>query len=177
MAASPAPPTSERLCRRRPFIVTIGRGRRQGCAAPPILTRLRSAALLFNHDKIGTSTPRFAAASRSCDPDPARPSGRPVFKRTDGGSHAHLNRTHPGMACGSGSNPSGDCSTRDACPCTPGRSEAHAQAQAALGRVTGGRGSITSPATPRKRNRRCVDCTCDHPFASAAKRGLLGILS
>ena len=39
MAASPAPATSERLCRRRPSIVTIGRGRRQGCAAPPILTR------------------------------------------------------------------------------------------------------------------------------------------
>ena len=77
VAASPAPPTSERLCRRRPFIVTIGRGRRQGCAAPPILTRpaFRCAPLQprQNRHLHAPLRGRFAVP----DPDPARPSGRP----------------------------------------------------------------------------------------------------
>lgn len=36
-------------------IVTTGRRRRQGCAVPPILPR---PSLRFDHDKIGTPTPR-----------------------------------------------------------------------------------------------------------------------
>ncbi|RYF05980.1 MAG: hypothetical protein EOO77_27620 [Oxalobacteraceae bacterium] len=37
-------------------IVTTGRSQRQGCAVPPILTR---PSLRFDHDKIGTPTPRL----------------------------------------------------------------------------------------------------------------------
>ena len=77
MAGSPAPQTSERLCRRRPFIVTIGRGRRQGCAAPPISTRpaFRCAPLQprQNRHLHAPLRGRFAVP----DPDSAQPSGRP----------------------------------------------------------------------------------------------------
>ena len=96
---------------------------------------VRSAALHFVHDKIGTSTPRFAAASRSCDPDLARSSARLCLKRTEGGSDEYSNRTYPNMARGAGQHPSGDRDQRDARG-TPARSQADPQAQAALGRVT-----------------------------------------
>ena len=86
-------------------------------------------------------------------PTPPDRQAAPVFKRTDGGSHAHSNRTHPGMARGSGSNPSGDRSTRDACPCTPGRRQAGSQAQAALGRVTSDGAAL--PPRSRHVSHRC----------------------
>lgn len=137
VATSPALPPSERLCRRQLFIVTTGRGPRQGCVVPPILPRpFVSLTLHYDHDKIGTPTPRFAAATRSCDPDPARSSARTRLKRTDGGSHAHADRTHPGMARRFGKHPGGDSTARDARTGTPGGSQADPQAQAALGRVT-----------------------------------------
>lgn len=96
---------------------------------------VRSAVLHFVHDKIGTSTPRVAAASRSCDPDHARSSNRLCLKRTEGGSDEHSNRTHPNMARGAGQYPRGDRDTRDARG-TPARSQTDPQAQAALERVT-----------------------------------------
>ena len=141
VAASPAPPTSERLCRRRPSIVTIGRGRRQGCAVPPILTR-PAFSLRFTTTTTKSAPPR--PASRSCDPDPARSSARLCLKRTEGGSDEHSNRTHPGMAHGAGQHPSGDRETRDARG-TPARSQADPQAQVALGRVSARRAGAVAP--------------------------------
>ena len=102
------------------------------------------AALHYDHDKIGTPTPRFAAASRSCDPDPAQSSARLCLKQTEGGSDEHSNRTHPGMARGAGQHPSGDRDTRDARG-TPARLQTDPQAQATLGRVSARRGGAAAP--------------------------------
>ena len=147
MAASPAPPTSERLCRRRPFIVTIGRGRRQGCAAPPILPR---PAFRCAHQPRQNRYLHAPLARPLRGPVTPIPSDRPpaLVSTNRRRAHAHSHHTHPGMARGSGSNTSRNRSTRDARTGTPGSAQARPQAQAALGRVTGRRGGAGRPATP-----------------------------
>lgn len=47
--------------------------------------------------QIGSPRPAGAAAPRSCDSDPAQPSSRLVFKRSDGGSHARSRCTHSNL--------------------------------------------------------------------------------
>lgn len=114
--------------------MTTGRGPRQGCAVPPILPR-SPLALRPRQNRL-PHAPLARPLTRSCDPDPARSSGRPRHPRTDGGSHANADHTHPGMARRPCQNSSGDRSTWHARGTATG-SQAVPQAQAAMGRVSG----------------------------------------
>ena len=176
MAATPALLTSERLCRRRAFHCDDRAGsasRMRGASNfAAACVPLRSPA----PTKSVPPRPACAAASRSCDPDPVRSSAR-----------ARLNEQTEGTCSFTPYAPRHGSriwqqykqkSKHKGCPHRhPGQRASAPASSSRFGKSDRETGRCWPPRYTGRRNYRRVECTCNHPFAGAAKTGLSGILS